>query len=78
MKFFLLAFVILGALVGASVQDCTAAFKAAFLDRTNQLRAKHGVAPLSFDNTVGATAQDWANQLAVKGKTLHYLWRHPF
>jgi len=68
MKFFLIAFVIVGALVGASVQDCSAAFRAALLAKSNELRAKHGSAPLSYDSAIDSWAQDWANTIAAKGK----------
>lgn len=69
MKFFLLS-IILFALVGVSVQNCSDEFKKAFLDKHNELRGKHGVGSLSLDETVNAFAQEWANHLASTGKLL--------
>lgn len=69
MKFFLLTTFLTAALVGVSqVQaGCDETFKKAFLQRHNQLRAKHGSPALALDNEINNWAQQWADELAKTG-----------
>src|SRR5690625_3107498 len=58
-------------LTGHSDQACSDEFKKAFLNRHNELRAKHGVPALEYDESINAWAQEWADELLKKGKIEH-------
>lgn len=67
MKF--LIFVLFSAiLVHLSSQACSSEFRRAFLAKHNQLRAKHGVPALIFDDYLQNRAQEWADRMADSGR----------
>lgn len=43
----------------------------ALLERHNYFRAKHGVPPLTWNNTIEAVARSYANHLAATGEIVH-------
>eukprot|EP00939_MAST-03C_sp_MAST-3C-sp1_P003777 g3777.t1 len=47
------------------------AFEREFHEYQNQLRAVHGVPPLTYDSNVARTAQEWANHLRNIGTLTH-------
>lgn len=55
-------------LVGLSKQSCSQEFKDSFLRKHNELRAKHGAPPLTFDDEINQSAQKWADHLVDTGK----------
>uniref|UniRef100_A0A8C4PYA3 SCP domain-containing protein n=1 Tax=Eptatretus burgeri TaxID=7764 RepID=A0A8C4PYA3_EPTBU len=46
-------------------------FEVEFLERHNELRARHGAAPLSLTPKLNTDAQEWADHLAKSGKLEH-------
>ncbi len=56
---------------GASTGGLNQGDKNALLDQHNAWRARYNVAPLTWDETVAAVAQEWANQIAASGKFAH-------
>lgn len=54
-----------------AVAACMPAEERTFLDRTNALRAAHGLAALQEHGTLTDKAEQWANHLAATGVLAH-------